>query len=76
MKKYSFLFALFGMLFLNTGCSDNNETEAEATLSLSATYADITGESGASTTITATSNCETITGCQRRSDCRLAGCFR
>lgn len=61
MKKYSFLFVLFGMLFLNTGCSDNNETEAKATLSLSATYADITGESGASTTITATSNCETIT---------------
>lgn len=61
MRKYSFLFALFGMLLLNTGCSDNNETEAEATLSLSATYADMTGESGASATITATTNCENIT---------------
>ena len=61
MRKYSFLVALFGMLLLNAGCSDNNETEAEATLSLSATYADMTGESGASATITATTNCENIT---------------
>lgn len=62
MKKYYFLIALlFGVLALATGCSSNDEPELDPTLSLSVTYADMTGESGAFVAVTATTNCETIT---------------